>query len=187
MLHKDVDKATHNLRHLEELAAHSLNELQRMIADLRPSHLDDLGLSAALRWYTGEIQSRAPLEIGFEVAGEPREIEPALKTTLFRLAQEALTNVVKHAAADHAQVRLNYGRQVVTLCVEDDGCGFEVDGLARPDRHSWGLLGMEERASLLGGQLNLYSRPGEGTRVEVHIPYDNIAEDNHDNKTAIGG
>ncbi len=180
MFRQDENKAMHNLRHLEDLAAHSLNELQRMIADLRPSHLDDLGLSAALRWYTGEVQSRAPLEVSFEVTGEAREIASALKTTLFRLAQEALTNVVKHAAADHAQVRLIYGQQVVTLSIEDDGCGFDADGLARADRHSWGLLGMEERASLLGGQLNLRSSPGKGTRVEVHIPYDHISEDEHD-------
>lgn len=187
MLYQDVDKAAHNLRHLEGLAAHSLNELQHVIGDLRPSHLDDLGLPAALRWYAGELQSRAPLRIEVEVSGEPHETSPALKTTLFRLAQEALTNVVKHAAADCARIKLDYGGDAVTLHVEDDGCGFDIGAIAHADRPSWGLLGMEERASLLGGTLMLHSRPGEGTRVEVTIPYDHIAEGEHGDQSAVGG
>ena len=156
-LRQDTDKAAENLRQLEGLVARSLDELQRLIADLRPSHLDDLGLPAALRWYAGEVQSRMPLNITVEINGEPRPIDPVANTALFRVAQEALTNVVKHAQATKATVRLSYLPSVVMLQVEDDGCGFDVR--AQAQRPAWGLLGMEERATLLGGNVVIQSQP----------------------------
>jgi signal transduction histidine kinase len=172
MLRADVEKAAQNLRHLESLVAKSLNELQRVIADLRPSHLDDLGLPAAVRWYASEVQNRAPLHIDVEVIGEPRPIPPAVKTALFRVVQEALTNVIKHAQARHVKVYLSYANGKVGARVEDDGRGFDPSHLEGTKRPSWGLLGMEERAALLGGQFALQSSPGQGTRVEVIIPVD---------------
>ena len=168
-LRQDTDKAAENLRQLEGLVARSLDELQRLIADLRPSHLDDLGLPAALRWYAGEVQSRVPLNVAVEINGEPRPIDPAANTALFRVAQEALTNVMKHAEATKAAVRLSYLPSVVMLQVEDDGCGFDVR--AQAQRPAWGLLGMEERAALLGGYLAVQSQPGHGARIEMMIPY----------------
>ncbi|HLF27635.1 MAG TPA: sensor histidine kinase [Anaerolineae bacterium] len=170
-LRQDADRAASNLRQLEGLVAHSLDELQRLITDLRPSHLDDLGLPAALRWYAAEVQQRVPLQVGVEVTGEQREIAPALKTALFRVAQEALTNVIRHAQADHAKVRLDYGPEAVTLQVEDDGRGFDIEAAANAHRPAWGLMGMEERTALVGGQLRLRSRLGAGTQVEVTLPY----------------
>jgi two-component system sensor histidine kinase UhpB len=158
------------------MVAHSLNELQRLIADLRPSHLDDLGLPATLRWYCSELQKRAGLQISVEFQGEvfaqPAALPAEIKTALFRVAQEALTNIVRHAHARSAQVRLACEAGGVILSVEDDGCGFDSERLARGGRPSWGLLGMEERANLLGGELTITSRLGLGTRVAVRIPYD---------------
>jgi signal transduction histidine kinase len=187
MLRQDVDKASANLRQLEGMVARALTELQRLIADLRPSHLDDLGLPAALRWYAGEVQNRVSLPVHVEVIGEPRPIDPAVNTALFRIAQEALTNVVKHAQARHARVELAYGGAAVSVCVEDDGRGFDLFALKKSKRLAWGLVGMEERASLLRGQLDLQSKLGRGTRVEVTIPYYQEAEDGHDNTLAAGG
>ncbi|HSB91089.1 MAG TPA: sensor histidine kinase [Anaerolineales bacterium] len=188
-LKQDVEKTGVTLRKLEHLASQSLTELQRMIADLRPSHLDDLGLPAALRWYGKEIQTRAPLEVTVEVAGESRPIPSEVATALFRVAQEALTNVVKHAQAHQAKVRLVFQASDVSLAVEDDGIGFDPEGLQRGKRVRWGLLGMEERAALLGGNLWLNSGPGRGTLVEVTIPYqaqtDIEVED--EPKAAVGG
>ncbi len=169
VLRQDADKAAENLRQLQGLVAQSLDELQRLIADLRPSHLDDLGLPAALRWYAGEVQSRVPLTVTIEINGEPRPIDPVANTALFRVAQEALTNVIKHAQATKATVRLSYLPSVVMLQVEDDGCGFDVR--AQTQRPTWGLLGMEERATLLGGYLAIQSQPGHGARIEMMIPY----------------
>ncbi len=185
-MRQDPEKAGGRLRQLEGMVAHSLVELQRLIADLRPSHLDDLGLPATLRWYCNEIQNRVPLEVVVEVMGEIQEIPAELKTAMFRIAQEALTNVVKHAKATQVLVTLSYQENGVVLIVEDNGCGFDIDNLDQSQRTSWGLLGMEERASLVGGELSISSKLNQGTRVQVKIPYtDRIAEVAHENSPAV--
>jgi signal transduction histidine kinase len=122
-LRTDPEKASQRLRELENLVDRSLNELQRLIADLRPSHLDDLGLPAALRWYAGEVQTRTTLTIVVEVFGEPRPLPGAVNTALFRIAQEALTNVVRHAEAHSARVRLRFGETGIDLQITDDAEG----------------------------------------------------------------
>jgi signal transduction histidine kinase len=181
------EKGVKNLRQLEGLTARSLDELQRLISDLRPSHLDDLGLPAALRWYAGEIQGRVPLEVNVQVRGEERPIPSVVKTAVFRVAQEALNNVIKHAKASRVTIHLDYADEVVGLQVEDDGCGFDKNRVDLPDRRAWGLIGMEERASLLGGQLRVDSTPGAGTRVDVRIPYNQASEAENGDSSSAGG
>jgi two-component system, NarL family, sensor histidine kinase UhpB len=185
MLQHDTDRAGANLRHLEDLVAHSLNELQRVISDLRPSHLDDLGLPAALRWYASEIQKRAALRVDVEVRGEPQALPSEVATTLFRVIQEALTNVVKHSGAERAAVHLSFGQGSVSAEVVDNGDGFDRSLLGR-DRPSWGLLGIEERAALLGGQARIISAPGQGTCIDVTIPYGEEKEETDDDPGAAG-
>lgn len=163
----------------------SLDELQRLIADLRPSHLDDLGLPAALRWYAGEVQTRSQLPVSVEIRGEPRPLSGAVNTALFRMAQEALTNAVKHAQARQAVLHLRYGEQEVALTVEDDGVGF--DTVRRARLGAWGLLGMEERAHLLGGEVRIESTCGSGTRVEAVFPYPAETKESNGHPTAAGG
>jgi len=170
-VHGNPQKAENNLRQLEALVDRALDELQRLIADLRPSHLDDLGLPAALRWYAAEINKRANLPVHLEIRGEGQELPQPVNLVLFRVAQEALTNVVRHARARHVWVRVRLSETEARLEVEDDGVGFEVDQASRPDRPAWGMLGMRERTSLLGGHLELRSSPGQGTTVSVSIPY----------------
>ena len=172
----DVDKSAHNLRQLEGLVTQSLNELQRVIADLRPSHLDDLGLPATLRWYAVDIRNRSTLDVNVVVIGEERPLPSEVKTTLFRVTQEALTNTIKHASATNAKIRLVYGGQNVSVRIEDDGCGFDINRVDSSNQQAWGLIGMEERASLLGGKFILSSVPGYGTVVEVVIPYEQQIE-----------
>ncbi len=157
---EDKNRAHQTLRQLQDLTAHSLNELQRLIADLRPSHLDDLGLSAALRWYAHDIQERAQLYVQVEISGQERSISGAVKTALFRIVQEALTNVVKHANAKNTSINLTYGSSAVRVQVTDDGQGFDTRSMTSSERISWGLTGMRERATLLGGKFSLRSRPG---------------------------
>jgi signal transduction histidine kinase len=187
-LQKDEDKVVSTLRQLENLATHSLDELQRIIADLRPSHLDDLGLGAALRWYVGEVQSRTSLDLHVEIEGDKTEISPEVKTGLFRVAQEALTNVVKHADAKTATVHLSFGSDDITLGVVDDGSGFDTKIMSLDARRpSLGLMGMEERAKEMGGRFYLQSQPGGGTKVVVVIPYPDESEGGDDNTSDIGG
>lgn len=185
ILHQDADKAALNLRQLEGLVATSLNELQRLIADLRPSHLDDLGLPAALRWYCTEIQNRLPIKATVETHGETKDLPAEVKIVLFRVAQEALTNVLKHAEASRACVRLFFLEDEVELQVEDNGHGIEAGILQNPHRPSWGLLGMEERATLLGGELSIESRRGRGTLVKVTVPISDTKEGIDEDPVAV--
>ncbi len=167
---QDEEKAASNLRQLEGMAVQSLDELRRLISDLRPSHLDDLGLAATIRWYVGDIQERSGIEIDLDIpADEDCNLPSTISTSLFRIVQEALTNVVKHADAKHAWIRLWRNAGIVHLEVEDDGIGFYTQNQFSQGG-SWGLLGMEERASLLGGEFDLESDPGNGTRISVKVP-----------------
>jgi signal transduction histidine kinase len=174
---QDNDQIDKRLRQLEDLTAQSLDELRQLIADLRPSHLDDLGLAAALRWYTKNLQTRVPFEIQVEINGAERPLTSSVKIALYRVAQEALTNIIKYAAARQVRVHLNYGEQEVMLQVEDNGLGFDVEAQAKSTRSQWGLLGMQERAALLGGRFDLYSVVGQGTRVQVMMPYKPMLEE----------
>ncbi len=185
-LHQDPDKATNNLRQLERLVGDSIDELQRIIGDLRPSHLDDLGLAAALRWYCHHLEDRTGLPIQIEVQGEEPSLSPELTTAIFRMAQEALTNVVRHAHARSAMVRLCFRDEDTYLVVDDDGIGFDQASLSDSNYPAWGLLGMEERASLLGGSFSIYSYPGRGTRVEALIPYEQSEVKDEHSSTARG-
>lgn len=172
-LRQDADKAAQTLRQLEGMVSHSLTELQRLITDLRPSHLDDLGLGSTLRWYAGEMEIRAPLRVYVEITGDAYELPAEKKTGVFRVAQEALTNIVKHADAKHATVRLKYNPNCVTLEVQDDGSGFDMDVVAMDSsRPTWGLTGMRERAALLDGRFEVESEPGKGTQIIIMVPTD---------------
>lgn len=181
----NTESTKQNLHQLELLTTHSLDELQRLIADLRPSHLDDLGLSSALRWYANTLQERVKLDVHVEIRGEERPVASPVKIALFRIAQEALTNVVKHAQAKNAQVFLSYAEESVHIRVTDNGRGFDMGSTGSAKRVSWGLKGMEERTSLLGGRFKVHSRPGEGTTIEVSIPY--LQEEADENSPAVGG
>jgi signal transduction histidine kinase len=186
-LHHDSGKAESNLQHLETMVANSLDELQRLIADLRPSHLDDLGLPAAIRWYSGEIQRRFPLRVIVTTEGNCEAMATELNIAIFRIIQEALTNVIKHANAQEVNVKLEFASNLIKVRVEDDGSGFEPDSISSTERPSWGILGMRERTNLLGGTFYLFSRPGWGTRVEVEIPCNETKETGDEHSNLVGG
>jgi len=165
--------ALNNLQKLESLTADSLKELQRLISDLRPSHLDDLGLSAALRWYASRISELSAISVRVDIHGDERELDDALKITTFRIVQESLNNIIKHAQASIVNIHVVYDEKNIRINVWDNGAGFDLDEAKkrRTSRPSLGLAGMEERAALLGGTVSIQSRPGYGTEVEAVIPY----------------
>lgn len=181
--------AIETLRHLENLSADSLHELQRLIADLRPSHLDDLGLPAAIRWYAAKVQERADFSVKVEIEGQEQPVSPAVKIAIFRIVQEAINNVIKHAAAQRVHIRLTFEPQGLRVHVQDDGLGFDPTAirLAQADRPSLGLAGMEERAALLGGSCTVDSQPKRGTVVEAAIPYGRDEEASNEHPAAAGG
>jgi signal transduction histidine kinase len=169
-------EALTTLHKLEMLTAGALRELQRLISDLRPSHLDDLGLSAALRWYAGKVQELSLIMVRVDILGEERDLDDAVKITIFRIIQESLNNIIKHAQASHVNIHLSFEEKNVRINVRDNGIGFDLDIVRQEQsrRPSLGLAGMEERAALLGGHVAIRSRPGFGTEVEALIPYHSL-------------
>ena len=147
-------------------------ELHRLIVNLRPSILDDLGLAAAIRWFAGRQLGSAGVAVRCEVADLERRLPSEIETALFRAVQEAVVNIARHAGAESVLIQgtLDAGRLAIE--VEDDGRGFDVAGV--PERseslRGIGLLGMRERLEILGGQLTIDSEPGAGTRVIMEVP-----------------
>lgn len=173
---------------LEEILNQSLEGLQRTIADLRPSHLDDLGLPAALRWYAGLLEERSGLKISVQIRGAERDLAPSVKIALFRVAQEALNNILKHAQARRVRLTLEFSPQNILLSVRDDGRGFDTQTVCHQHgKTSLGLLGMEERSGLLGGKFFLQSWPDAGTLVEVQVPYQPIKKANPGDDSNLAG
>ncbi|HXF67690.1 MAG TPA: ATP-binding protein [Burkholderiales bacterium] len=162
-------------RRIEEglrIVDRALEQVRSLSLDLRPSQLDDLGLTAALRWYLDRQSRLAGFEVRFGADPLPGRLHPEIETTCFRIAQEALTNVLRHAGARRVSVELRRRDAELELAVEDDGRGFDVAAARwRAARGaSLGLASMEERAALAGGRLELASAPGEGTKVRVRLP-----------------
>ena len=143
-----------------------------MALNLRPPMLDDLGLIPALRWYVGRYADRVDVEVDLEAGGLSERLPQETETVLYRIVQEALTNVAKHAQASRVSIHLECGVSSVTVTIRDDGLGFDTEGVAdlQPSRQGIGLLGMQERAASLGGGLSIESRPGEGTRLTIEVP-----------------
>lgn len=154
-----------------EMAQAGVTEARRVIAGLRPTVLDDFGLATALRMQVAALQAEGWSLSYEETLGEAR-LPPALEIALFRIAQEALSNVRKHAGTTHARLTLWKAEGSVHLSVQDWGCGFAPALLAGPAEPGSriGLLGMQERVSLLSGQWQIQSQPGSGTRVCVTLP-----------------
>ncbi len=171
-LARNPERAADTLHQLETLTADSLSELQRLISDLRPSHLDDLGLPAALRWYAGKIAERTGLKVRVDIFGEEKPISETVKIATFRIVQEALNNIIKHAEATSVFIQLSYDPNRIHVTVRDDGKGFDPDAVRKrqTSRPSLGLAGMNERAGLLGGTVVIEAGPGQGTMVEARIP-----------------
>jgi signal transduction histidine kinase len=131
--------------------------------------LDDLGLVAALEWQAREWQQRTGIACQFQSTCEHLCIAPEPSTALFRIFQEALTNVARHAQATNVSAHLTADEQNIRLVISDNGRGYSAPSPDQPSR-SFGVLGMKERASLLGGRLALEGRPGAGTTVTAEIP-----------------
>jgi len=149
---------------------HAIEQARALALDLRPATLDHLGLPAALRWFVDQIPEgklRTHLAVE-ECEGKPLTSE--VKTAAFRIAQEAVTNVLRHANAGDVWVSLTCGRSTLELTVRDDGRGFDVGTRRRSPSASFGLTSMEERVRLVGGQLEIRTSPGAGTEVRARFP-----------------
>jgi len=162
------------------LASTSLTELRRILSGLRPAILDDLGLVPAIRWYARTNLEGVGVNVVVEAPSTPLELSPAITTTLFRIVQEAVNNIVRHAGARSVTIVLGSNGVSVNLRVEDDGRGFDPSHASRDavELQKLGLLGIRERAELLGGEVQIESAPERGTRLHVSIPLGEIGGKN---------
>lgn len=168
----DLTPVRSALGEMRAVAEGTLEEVRKIIFDLRPTLLDDLGLIPAVRHCAKTLLETAGMEVHFHAAGfGEQRLPPAVETTVFRVAQEAMTNAARHSHAGVVTVSLVRAEGQVQLLVADDGVGFDPGAvLPPPDRRRLGIAGMEERVALLGGTLRITSAPGRGTTVTMTVP-----------------
>jgi signal transduction histidine kinase len=171
LLDRDQDAAARELEELAELSQDNVRDIRRMIYDLRPAALDELGLVPALRQYLNRCQREHDLQIGFS-ANQAERLPAPVETALFRIVQEAVNNVVKHAGARRVEVTLAQDDGFVALAVADDGQGFDP-AAPRSGQHV-GLWSMRERVVQLGGRFELQSGPGQGTVLNAWLPLETM-------------
>lgn len=166
----DPERIETHLHNLKKITEEMLTNIHRLIANLRPALLDDLGLVAAISWYADLRLS--PAGIGFEFDYDfNTRLPPSIETTFFRITQEAITNIVRHANATEVHISLTESKDGVTLSITDNGVGFDTQILQHPDPpRGLGLRGMLERTNILGGYFELQSAPGRGTRIVITLP-----------------
>jgi signal transduction histidine kinase len=152
---------------IRELVDTALGDVRRLTVELRPPALDDFGLTAALERLASVIAERSPFTIDVNVAVPPGTVPPEEETAIYRIVQEALTNIVKHASATSVSIVVANSDRSVRAVIEDDGVGFSAGNVRE---QAFGIVGMRERAQLLGGRLEVESSPGSGTTVVVELP-----------------
>jgi two-component system NarL family sensor kinase len=143
--------------------------IYRLVHDLRPAQLDDLGLVPALQYLAEEEYKRAGLQVDLKFTGERQRLDPLVETVFFRVAQEALNNVIRHARCEQASLELAFEPEQVVLKISDQGVGIDKMLAESPER-GWGLAGMRERVESMEGELQISSPASGGTLVEVCVP-----------------
>jgi signal transduction histidine kinase len=158
-----------SLGNLQAEVGKLLSQVRNMSLDLRPSMLDDLGLLPALLWHFERYTSQTNIRVLFKHSGLDKRFTPEIETVAYRIVQEALTNVARHACTNEATVVVKTKQDKLVIQVKDKGDGFDFNSVISAGRAA-GLHGMEERLTLLGGNLTINSSPGAGTRLTAEIP-----------------
>ncbi|HLS66041.1 MAG TPA: sensor histidine kinase [Pseudogracilibacillus sp.] len=166
----DIDNALKEMKSIRENIRSSLKEVRRIIYDLRPMALDDLGLFPTVKKHVQTMSEYHNIDISLNLLGDEKRLEASYEIAIFRLVQEALQNAIKHADATRINVALETLPDQITIIVRDNGKGFDPEALPQND-HSFGLVGMKERVETLDGELIIDSKVGKGTRVNIVIPY----------------
>jgi signal transduction histidine kinase len=158
-------------KRMESMIGHvdeTIECVRRIASELRPAVLDDLGLVAAIEWQVAQFRKRTNIRTRIVSNTDGMFVPPDASSTVFRVVQEALTNIIRHAKATTVRVTLNYKPYVLEISIVDNGIGFKRS--PQRDLKSLGIIGMKERVSRLGGQFNIFSEPGKGTRLDIVIP-----------------
>ncbi|MDD4335247.1 MAG: histidine kinase [Desulfotomaculaceae bacterium] len=173
LLDMHPEKVRDELIALQLLVRSSLTDVRKIIFDLRPMVLDDLGLRPAIKRYLSNYNEQYGLQIEYLFFGQQRRLNSTVEVALFRIIQEMVTNIRKHARAKNAVVKIELLRKKINIYVKDDGIGFDLDtAMTDKDGEGYGLIGMRERIQLLKGEMNIISAPGQGTSISVSVPLD---------------
>ena len=169
----DIDKAKDELRKLKEIIRCSLKDIRKIIYDLRPMSLDDLGLIPTIQRYIQNFTDETGIEIELMVMGGQMEADSVVQIACFRIIQESLSNIRKHSKASRVMIKIENSSNKLSVIVKDNGIGFEVDKIHKINKLSeggFGLIGMKERAELLNGRFEVISGSGDGTKIMLTIP-----------------
>lgn len=166
----DPDRALENLSRAQQLLSDVENEIRRVIYDLHPPVLDQMGLAVALKRFAATYQTTFEIDCDVRVIGHPQRLQRETEVAIYRIIQAALQNVATHAQAYHAQVTFNFDTAGLGVTIEDDGIGFDPDSVIKIPGDHLGLISMKERAESLQAELTVHSAPGTGTRIELRLP-----------------
>lgn len=174
LIDMDTEKAKEELYSLKDFLRSSLSDVRKIIYDLRPMSLDDLGLVPTLQRYISNYVEENKIFVDFSVFGEPEPLKPVVELAAFRIVQEALTNIKKHSGAQNANIRIEFTKEQINLLISDDGKGFDKSKLkaARREDGGYGLMSMRERVELLNGKFDIKTIRDKGTKIFVSIPLD---------------
>ena len=168
--HSAEPAVRHELAELRRLVGETLDGVRRLAVHLGPGVLEDLGLRAAIEWLVDRVRLEAGLRVELTLEGDCEDVVSEVGVAMFRVAQEALTNVVRHARAESVSLRLTSHDGMLELEIQDDGRGFALDDVRARPGSSIGLFGMTERIALVNGRIQIDSKPGRGTRVRATVP-----------------
>jgi len=173
------------LKKIQSVAVHTQNEISKLMKELRPTLLDELGLAAAVSRYAKDSLESLGTKVSTEFEGVEERLPTEVEVTLFRIAQGTIGNILEHAEAKNVSIRLECNASECVLDVKDDGRGFDVSKITRVDKGGWGagLFTMKERARLVGGRCSIKSQPGKGTRIVVKVPLKGFMADAEDKST----
>jgi two-component system sensor histidine kinase DegS len=173
LITKDVEQAKVELKNLKDIVQQSLKEVRKIIYDLRPSALDDLGLIPALSRYIKNFSEETGIAVDFTVLSDYKRLSPEIEITCFRVIQEALTNIKKHSRAKNASVKFEFGMRFISIIIKDDGIGFDKENIGQ----GYGLMGMKERVEILNGKFEISSFKNKGTQIYISIPVRGVEDD----------
>jgi two-component system sensor histidine kinase UhpB len=168
------------LSEAKSLSNQMLTAMRQLSMDLRPTMLDDVGLIPTLRWYIQNFSNRLNIFSSFQAIGVQEKLPPQIETAFYRIIQEALNNIAKHSGANRVEVHLERRDATLSVSISDNGRGFDLGKMLRlesPER-GFGILGMRERVSLLGGEMDIQSRAESGTFIYIEVPYSKTGGEN---------
>ncbi|MEW6376963.1 MAG: sensor histidine kinase [Thermodesulfobacteriota bacterium] len=171
----------------KSLSNQVITAMRQLSMDLRPTMLDDLGLIPTLRWYTQNFSNRVNIDSHFEAIGFEEKLPPQIETAFYRIIQEALNNIAKHAEASRVEISLEQRDSMICASITDNGKGFDMNKVLHPEspERGFGIIGMQERVSLLGGHIDIKSKPGLGTQIHIEIPHQKSEFDEKDTSSNI--